>query len=300
MWGRVPGMFRLTFSHLLLLLVAAIWGSGFVAQKLGLEHIGPYSFNAARLALATLALLLVWRCIRRRGLAPQTRLPLLLGGGALAGAFLFAGLTFQQVGLQYTTATNAGFITSLYLVIVPLLGLLAGQRTRWQTWSGIVLAVAGLYYLSMKQGAGLNRGDLLQFIGAFFWAGHVVALGWLSRHIRDFAGLSVLQFAMAALLAILAARVLEQEPVSALVQAAPAILYSGLVVIALGFTLQVLAQQVVSASVAALMLSFEAAFAALMGWLFLGESIGPRELAGCSLMLAGLLVSQLPGTAKTG
>ncbi|MCB1638448.1 MAG: DMT family transporter, partial [Thiothrix sp.] len=132
----------------------------------------------------------------------------------------------------------------------------------------------------------------------FFWAGHVVVLGWLSRYVHDFTGLSVMQFAMASLLAIVTAQVWEQEPMAAFVQAAPAILYSGLVVIALGFTLQVLAQQQVSASVAALILSTEAAFAALMGWLFLGETIGPRELAGCSLMLAGLLVSQLPGPSR--
>lgn len=288
-------MTQFTSAHFILILISAIWGSGFVAQRLGLENLGPFSFNAGRFVLATLALLPIWWWLRRKFPPATTQNPKLFWlGSLLAGSVMFMGFSFQQVGLQYTTAGNAGFITSMYIVIVPLLGLLVGQTTRLLTWIGIMLAVIGLYALSVGPNFHINRGDGLEFIGAFFWAGHVITLGWLSRRITDVVGVSVIQFAIAAIWSILAASLFEQASWSAYEAALGPLLYSGVIASSLCFTLQIMAQRTVDASVAALILSGESVFALLVGWLFLNETITLKQLLGCSLMLAGILISQWP------
>ncbi len=288
-------MLKLSPAHLLLVVVAAIWGSGFVAQRLGMATLGPYSFNAARFVLATLALLPVWWYMRSRQSKPQPAGgKLFWWGSLLAGSVMFAGFSFQQVGLQYTTAGNAGFITSMYIVLVPLIGLALGERTRIHIWLGIVLAVLGLYKLSVGPNFHINRGDWLELMGAFFWAAHVVTLGWLSRRVTDVVGVSVVQFAVAACWGIAATLLLESPTVPDFSAAALPLLYSGLIVSGLAFSLQIMAQRTVDASMAALILSGEAVFALLAGWFFLGEQVGSKELVGCGLMLAGMLISQWP------
>ncbi|MFZ1389689.1 MAG: DMT family transporter [Thiolinea sp.] len=286
---------RFSSAHLILILIAAIWGSGFVAQRLGMETLGPFSFNAARFVLATLALLPVWWFMRRQqAKPPASERQAFWLGGLLAGSVMFMGFSFQQTGLQYTTVGNAGFITSMYIVIVPLLGLLIGQTTRPLTWAGIVLAVIGLYILSVGPSFQINYGDWLQFCGAFFWAAHVITLGWISRRVSDVVGVSVIQFLVAAIWSILAALVLEQATWADYQTAIWPLLYSGVVVSGLCFTLQIFAQRTVDASVAALILSGESVFALLTGWLFLNEAVTAKQLLGCSLMLAGILLSQWP------
>jgi drug/metabolite transporter (DMT)-like permease len=288
-------MAQFTSAHFILILISAIWGSGFVAQRLGLASLEPFSFNAGRFVLATLALLPVWWFMRRKqGAAPASERKLFWLGGLLAGSVMFIGFGFQQTGLLYTTAGNAGFITSMYIVIVPLLGLLVGQTTRALTWVGIVLAVIGLYELSVGPGFQINRGDWLEFIGAFFWAGHVITLGWISRRVTDLVGISVVQFAVAAFWSILAATLFEQPTLANYEAAFWPLVYSGVVASSLCFTLQIIAQRTVDASVAALILSCESVFALLVGWLFLGEEVNTKQLLGCSLMLAGILISQWP------
>ncbi len=291
-------MTRISFAHLLLIMIAAIWGSGFVAQRAGMETLGPLSFNAARFVLAILSLLPVWWYQQQR-LRRETEQTVEYGtvfwaGGLLAGTVMFAGFTLQQMGLQYTTAGNAGFITSIYIVLVPLLGLLLGQTTRLYTWVGIGLAVVGLYNLSIGPDFSINQGDWLELLGSFFWAVHVLTLGWLSPRLKDLVGLSILQFVVAACWAIITAQWLEQPHWADFGTAAVPLLYSGFIVSGLGFTLQLVAQRTVSSSVAALILSGEAVFALIAGWLFLGEDVGSKQLFGCSLMLAGMLISQWP------
>lgn len=291
-------MTRISFAHLLLIMIAAIWGSGFVAQRAGMETLGPLSFNAARFVLAILSLLPVWWYQQQR-LRRETEQTVEYGtvfwaGGLLAGTVMFAGFTLQQMGLQYTTAGNAGFITSIYIVLVPLLGLLLGQTTRLYTWVGIGLAVVGLYNLSIGPDFSINQGDWLELLGSFFWAVHVLTLGWLSPRLKDLVGLSILQFVVAACWAIITAQWLEQPHWADFVTAAVPLLYSGFIVSGLGFTLQLVAQRTISSSVAALILSGEAVFALIAGWLFLGEDVGSKQLFGCSLMLAGMLISQWP------
>lgn len=273
----------------LLLLTAAIWGFAFVAQRVGMEHVGPFGFNGVRFALGCLVLLpLLARGGRGSGGGRRS----LLGDGLLAGLVLFGGASFQQVALVYTTAGNAGFITGLYVVLVPILGLPLGQRTHAGTWLGALLAAAGLYLLSVTAELALSPGDLLVLVGAGFWAAHVLLLGWLSPR-QEPLRLAFAQYAVCALLSLGVSAAVEPNTAAGYLAAALPILYGGLLSVGIAYTLQVVAQRVARPAHAAILLSLEAVFAALGGWLLLGETLSPRGLSGCALMLAGMLLSQL-------
>jgi drug/metabolite transporter (DMT)-like permease len=301
---RRPGLLA---NDALLLLTAALWGFAFVAQRAGMDHVGPFAYTAVRFALGSLALLplviLERRAARRDaspvggrpasspGAARRTIHP--VPGGLLAGTILFGGVILQQAGLVWTTAGKAGFITGLYVVLVPLAGMLWGQRPGWSRWLGAALAAAGLFLLSVTRSFTLERGDLAVLVGALFWTAHVHVLGWLSPRTRVVA-LSCVQFAVCSALSAFATLLAERVAAASLLRAAVPILYGGLVSVGVAFTLQVVAQRRAPPAHAAILLSLEAVFAALGGWLVLGERLSQRGLAGCSLMLAGMLCSQLP------
>lgn len=281
----------------LLLLAAVIWGFAFVAQRLGMAHVGPFGFNGVRFALGCLTLLPV---LSRSGGQSQTALPdrsgrsalPALGGGFLAGLVLFCGASFQQVAMVYTTAGKAGFITGLYVVLVPLLGIALRQRTHAGTWTGALLAAAGLYLLSVTEQFTFAPGDLLVLIGAGFWAVHVLLIGWLSPR-QDPLRLAFVQYAVCSLLSLAVSAALEPNALAGYRAAAVPILYGGVLSVGVAYTLQVVAQREAKPAHAAILLSLETVFAALGGRLILGETLPPRGLFGCALMLAGMLTSQL-------
>lgn len=281
-------------AELLLLLAAVIWGFAFVAQRVGMEHVGPFTYNGVRFVLGALALLPLL-LIGRRKTAPRHpggRRALLVGG-LLAGLLLFAGASLQQVGIVYTTAGKAGFITGLYVVIVPLLGLLGGHRTPWSTWIGAALAVMGLYLLTVTDRLTLAEGDGLVLVGALFWAGHVLVIGWLAgRHVEP-VPLAGLQFLVCALLSLAVAATVEPMTLHGLRGAAVPILYGGLLSVGVAYTLQVIAQREAPPAHAAILLSLETVFAALGGWWLLNENLTGQGLVGCALMFTGMLLSQL-------
>jgi len=294
-------MNRLTVkSDALLLTTAIIWGFAFVAQRIGMAYVGPFTFNGVRFALGALVLLpLLVRPGKTKGLPAHTRrldVKTVALGGILAGCALFAGASLQQAGLVYTTAGNAGFITGLYVVIVPILGLFVHQRTNAGTWLGALLAAAGLYLLSITQDFKIAFGDLLELLGAFFWAVHVLILGWLSPRM-DSTKLACCQYVTCSVLSLITAVCLEVITLQGLYQAALPILYGGGLSVGVAYTLQVVAQRHAHPAHAAILLSLEAVFAALGGWVILGETLTPRGLLGCLLMLAGMLLSQLWGMA---
>jgi drug/metabolite transporter (DMT)-like permease len=281
----------------LLLLTAIIWGFAFVAQRVGMEHVGPFGFNGVRFALGCLVLLpLLWKNgIRAEGghaRTPGRFAVSSLGGGLLAGIVLFAGASFQQVALVYTTAGNAGFITGLYVVLVPIIGIVLGHRTHAGTWLGCVLAAVGLYLLSVTDQFTISFGDLLVLIGAFFWAAHVHIIGWLSPR-QDPLRIAFLQYAACAAASLFVAAGFEQNTMSRYVSAAIPILYGGVLSVGVAYTLQVVAQKKAKPAHAAIILSLEAVFAAIGGWVILGEVLTPRGMTGCVLMFCGMLVSQL-------
>ncbi|MDH2435745.1 DMT family transporter [Pokkaliibacter sp. MBI-7] len=281
-------------ADILLLITAAIWGTAFVAQRVGMEHLQPFTFNFARFLLGGLSLLpLVYWFSRKRAKTEQepANPRFLLLGGIAAGLILFAGSSLQQVGLLYTTAGKAGFITGLYLIFVPILGLFLSHKTGANTWLGAALALVGLYFLSVTEDFTLAYGDALELIGAVFWAGHVLIIGWLSRR-TDPLALSVVQLFTCMLLSLATALVTEDIQLSAIKEAWFPIVYAGLFSVGVAYTLQIIGQKEAPPAHAAIILSGEAVFAVLGGWLLLDETLGMRELAGCALMLAGMLLSQ--------
>jgi len=285
-------------ANLLLLLTSVIWGFGFIAQRLGMDHIGPYSFNVFRFLLGALSLVpLVYFLGRKKTGPSKTGKPFWIIGG-LAGLVLFGGATLQQVGLLYTTAGKAGFITGLYLVIVPLLGFCLRQKIDKLTVAGALIATYGLYLLSITEGFNIGQGDTLVLIGAFFWAVHVQVVGYAAKYKLDALKLAILQYLICAGLNLLLALFLEEFTVQATLDASGAILYAGLVSVGVAYTLQIVAQKHVDPSRAAILLSLEAVFAVLAGWLMLAELLNSRESWGCILMFAGMMLSQMPGLGK--
>lgn len=291
-------------SDLVLCVAAVIWGFAFVAQRVGMDYVGPFLFNGVRFALGTLSLLPLLSMRSEPLQKEEETKGKALVGGTIAGLVLFMGASLQQAGLVYTTAGKAGFITGLYVVIVPVLGRFLGQRIRLGSWAGAVIAAGGLYLLSMTGSFRVSFGDLLVIGGAFFWAVHVLIIGWLSPRISSIR-ICVFQFMTCSVLSLAAGFLFEVVEISALMKAAVPILYGGLFSVGIAYTLQVVGQKNAPPSHAAIILSLETVFAALGGRLILGEILPPRGLLGCVLMFAAMILSQVhtfkgPGNRKGG
>jgi drug/metabolite transporter (DMT)-like permease len=288
-------------ANLLLLITAGIWGLAFVAQRAGMEHVGPFTFNALRFGLGSVSLVPLWWLRRGRGAAFGSGEPVgnrqLLTAGVTAGGVLFVAASLQQIGLVYTTAGKAGFITGLYVVLVPILGMGWGYRVGPGGWLGVGLAAAGLFLLSAVEGMSIGIGDALVLLSALFWALHLLVIARWARRV-DPIRLALLQFAVCALLSFVVALPAESLSTRGIQAAAVPILYAGLLSVGVAYTLQVLAQRDAHPTTAAILLSLEAVFAVLGGWLLLGETISLREAMGCLLMLAGVVVSVLGRAAR--
>jgi len=286
-------------SDLLFLLSATIWGFAFVAQRMGMDHVGPFTFNGIRFLLGAMVLVpFIGKDLnnqpKRNTGNRQIQSKRLFFYGGLAGLTIFAGASLQQVGLVYTTAGKAGFITGLYVVIVPIMGLLWGQRTNAGTWGGALMAAAGMYLLSVNEDLTVSFGDLLELIGAVLWAGHIHLIGWLSPK-TDSLRLAFVQFMVCAAASLITAVAVETASVAAITAAALPIIYGGALSVGVAYTLQVVAQRHAHPAHAAILLSLEAVFAAVGGWLILGETMSGRGMMGCALMFMGMMVSQLYG-----
>ncbi len=280
-------------ADLLMLITAMIWGSGFVAQRVGMDNIGPFLFTGLRFALGALVLLPL---LLRQGRGPAQHEPFLkrgmLLGGLCMGLALTLGINLQQVGLLFTSVTNSGFITGLYVIVVPLLGLIIGQRTGMGTWLGATLAVMGMALLSIGDDFTVASGDWLQLAGAFVWGVHVLLVSFfVGRH--DAIRLAFMQFVTCAVLSLILAALFEETSLNGIWLAMPAVIYGGMFAVGVGYTLQVVAQKHAIASHAAIILSLEAVFAAIAGALFLDESLSLRGYFGCTLMFIGMLAAQL-------
>jgi drug/metabolite transporter (DMT)-like permease len=273
-------------ADLALLLVAVIWGSAFVAQRAIAGEIGVLFFNGARFLIGALVVAPLARNHRSRLTASE------ILGALLAGLLLFGGAAFQQLGLRYTTAGNAGFVTGLYVVIIPLL-LAIGLR-RWPRpaiWAASLLAAAGLFLLSTSGRLALALGDSLEFAGAVFFAVHVILIGLLVKRIQAFQ-LVAIQYLVCGLLSLVSGLLLEANTWTGLTPAWWSIVYTGIFSVGLGYTLQALGQRVAPPADAAIILSMEAVFAALFGWLLLGEMLSVIQLLGGGLMLVAMLLAQ--------
>jgi len=282
-------------SDLLLFITAAIWGLAFVAQRVGMKYVGPFTFNGVRFLLGCLPLLPIFLINRFKKSPPALpfRSGTVIFGSVVMGCVLFLGASLQQIGIVYTTAGKAGFITGLYVVIVPLLGLLWHDRsTHTGMWAGAVLAAAGMYFLSVTKSLTISWGDLLVLFSAFMWAGHVQLAGWFAPRIGA-TRLALIQYMICSVLSLIVALFTENICLDGLRQAAVPLMYGGLLSVGIAYTLQLVAQKRAPAAHAAILMSLETVFAAFGGWMLLGETLSHRALFGCGLILAGMLASQL-------
>lgn len=281
----------------MLLLGSAIWGFAFAFQVMG-AHVGAFTFNSSRFLLGAVSLLPLIAWVDRRSVIDRAegrrRWRSALLPGALCGVFLFGGASFQQVALTDTTAGNAAFVTGLYVVLVPLVGIVLGHRATLNIWLGAVVAVAGLYLLTMTGGiARMNPGDLLCLVSTLFWTAHILCVGHFARRL-DPLRLAVVQFVAMSLYGVPFAFLTEPRPFADIGSAVVPVLYAGLASVGLGYTLQVLAQRDALESHAALIMSLESVFGAVGGALLLGERMTNLGYVGAALMLAGIVLSQLP------
>ena len=279
-------------ANYLLLLTAVIWGGGFVAQRLGMQHLSPFIFNGFRFLIGGITLIpvIIFRGKRVDETSGSIKQILLIG--CAAGLLLFFGATYQQLGLVYTSAGKAGFITGLYVIIVPLLGIIWGDKAPNRTWLGAVLAVIGLYLLSATEGLNIAAGDGMVLIGAFFWALHVQFIARFSPRV-DPIQLSFVQSIFTSLISFMVGFTRESFVGSQVISAVMPILYGGVISIGIAYTLQIVAQRNAKPGHAAIILSLESVFAVFLGWLILGELLSPRIVLGCILMLSGMMVSQI-------
>ncbi len=288
-------------SNLILLVAAAIWGLAFVAQRVGMEYLGPFTFNGMRFALGALSLVPLLLFYSRQGKGKEERgkggKEVVVAGGIL-GLVIFTGASLQQIGLIYTTAGKAAFITCLYIVLVPMAGIFLKQYISPTTWLGCITAIAGLYLICVKDDFTISYGEGLQLLGAFFWTIHILLIDRFSKKV-DVLKFSFVQFATCAILSLVTAGFLETITLEGIRQSLIPLLYGGICSVGVAYTLQIVGQKHAEPSHAAIILSMETVFAAIGGWLILNEQLGTREFWGCAVMLVGMLLSQFQNMKKS-
>ncbi len=279
--------------ELLLLLASMIWGSTFVAQQIGMDKgLGPMTFNGLRFTIGTLFLIpvMMWHKKRCRDDLKPGAFP--YKWCMIAGLFLFAAASFQQVGLLTTSSANAGFITGFYMVFVPLIGIFLGHRAPVSLWVGVVFCLFGFYLLSITGDMSVSKGDLLVAVCAVLWAGQILVIDHVAGK-GDSIQIAFIQFFICAVLSLLAAVLFEDWSMSAVIDGAGAVAYAGIMSVGIAFTLQVICQKRCPPGPAAIIMSMEAVFAALTGYFVLNQILTSRAITGCGLILCGMLVVQL-------
>ena len=282
---------------LMLLTATLIWGTSLVAQRMATASLKPFTFNAVRFLVGALALAPFALAMRRReqragSHASGERNPT-LAGGSLCGIVLFATAAFQQIGISSTSVGKAGFITSLYIVIVPVLGMFLGKKTGWRAWAGVVLALCGTYLLCGSESSSLSMGDLFILCCAFTTAVHILLIDRYARA-ADGLTLTLVQFLVCAVLSAASATLFERTDPTELVAACGPILYTGIASCGIAYTLQTLGQKRVAPTAAALILSLESVFSVMAGWAVFRETLTTAEMAGCALVFAAVTIAQIP------
>jgi len=283
-----PGTLK---SDFILIITATIWGLAFVAQRIGMEHTGPFTFNGIRFVLGSLSLV-PFIFFTRNSTSRQNNKGL-IKAGTISGIILFFGISLQQVGLVYTTAGKAGFITGLYVVFVPIFAFLFKQgKTSTATWMGAVLACIGMYLLSVTKEMTMNRGDFLVLLSGICFAFHLIIIGRLTNRFNT-TWLSLCQCVVCSILSLTVAVIFETFIISDILSVTIPLIYGGVFSVGIAYSLQIYGQKNSPTSHAAIILSLEAVVAAIGGWMILNEVLSGRGIFGCTLMLAGMLISQL-------
>lgn len=293
-------------GELLLLITAIIWGTSFISQKVAMDYVQPFTFGASRFLLGAcglVAVIMIFDKLSEKQ-AQKTGIPLkkysnkdLVIGGVLCGAALFVGASLQQWGIVETTAGKAGFITALYIVIVPLLGLFMHKRVSKLTWAGVVVAIIGLYLLTIKQGFDIQRGDAIVLMGTLFWALQIVVVDKFVDRV-DGLKLSCAQFVTAGIMSAIAALIFETPTLGNILACSGPIIYTAFMVVGVAYTFQILGQKSTPPTVAAIIMSLESVFAVISGVIMLGETMKGREIFGCVLVFAAVIMTQINFTPK--
>lgn len=291
-------------GNILLFITAFIWGCAFVAQRTGMEYIGPLTFNGIRSFVGGFTLL-IYLFIRNRlqknkkidqnsdkaKNPPSKKFTFFCG--LVCGICLFAGTTLQQMGMVYTTAGKAGFITALYIILVPLLGIFLGKKIRPVVWLGVLLALAGLYLLCVGEDFTVNKGDMLVLLCSFAFTIHITFVDKVSQRI-DGVVISCIQLFICGLISVPGMLLFEVIDWNLIMQCSIPILYAGVLSCGVAYTLQIVAQKYTEPTVASMIMSLESVFALLSGMIILKESIAPHEIIGCVVMFAAIILAQLP------
>ena len=290
-------------NSLLLLLTATIWGVAFVAQSVGMDYVGGFTFNMARSLIGSAVLLpVIWFMGRnsskkaKEAQGSSSRKDLLWGGLA-CGILMCLASNFQQFGIKYTTVGKAGFITACYIVLVPILGLFLKKKCSPFIWLAVAMSVAGLYLLCITDGFSIGKGDILVLICAVFFSFHILVIDYYSPKV-DGVKLSCIQFLVCGILSGIPALIFEKPEMCAVLTAWQPILYAGVMSCGVAYTLQIIGQKNMNPTVASLILSLESCISVLAGWVILGQQLSAREIAGCVIMFAAIILAQLPQKEK--
>ncbi|HEX2938884.1 MAG TPA: DMT family transporter [Ruminiclostridium sp.] len=292
-------------ANLALFMASLIWGVAFVAQREGVRYVGAFYFGAIRFTLGALSMLPILLLMRSKEKNDSEKsdniksVPLLktLPAGLILGSVLFFAATFQQLGLYYTTAGKAGFITDLYIIIVPVIEIFFGRKLKKIMWLCVALAVVGLYLISVNENFSISQGDVLVFIGSFLWAGHIMLIDNYSKRYNP-VRLSVIQYLVTAILSLIVALAVEKVSFYGIYKAALPILFTGILSVGVAYTLQIIGQKHAKASHAAIILSMESVVSWIAGILILHESMSLRGIIGCVLMASAMVLTQAGGSVN--
>lgn len=280
----------------MLFLTAFIWGTAFVAQSVGMDYLGPFGFNGIRSLIGGVALLpciYILGKINKRTAGEEGSTKTLIAGGLCCGLALFAASSMQQIGIQYTTAGKAGFVTAFYIVLVPVLGMFLGKKTGWKVWLAVAMALAGLYFLCITESFSVGRGDIYVFIGSLLFAVHILIIDYFAPR-TDGVKMSCIQFFVAGILSMFPMAAFETTTVEGALRSWGPLLYAGVLSCGVAYTLQIIGQKNMNPTVASLILSLESCISVLAGWVILGERLSVRKGLGCVLMFAAIILAQLP------
>lgn len=281
-------------STLMLALTALIWGSAFVAQSIGMESIGPFSFLSLRSFIGGFSLLIFILLKEKTTVIQNTENKKeLLKSGVCCGMILFCGSIFQQHGLLHTSVGKAGFITTLYIIIVPVLGVFLKRKIGLNVWISMAIATVGMYFLCMTSDLSINMGDVLLLIGAFFFSLHILVIDHFSKFV-DNVKLGCLQLLVCGIISGLPMLVFENLTPQSVRLAMVPLLYAGVLSSGLAFTMQIIAQKNISPTVASLLMSLESVFSVLSGWIILNQVLSTKEILGCVLVFSAVILAQLP------
>lgn len=295
-------------QSMLLLLTATIWGVAFVAQSVGMDYVGPFTFNTVRSLLGGIVLIPCIVLLKRINVGskdtagaaehasgdPAGQRKVLLTGGVACGVLLCIASNLQQFGIMYTSVGKSGFITAMYIVLVPVLGIFLKKKAGIKIWCSVAIAVGGLYLLCMTDsGFSIQKGDLLLLLGAVIFSFHILTIDYFSPKV-DGVKMSCIQFFTCGILSMVCMFLFEQPQIGAILQAWMPIVYAGVMSCGVAYTLQIVGQKGMNPTVASLILSTESVISVIAGWLILHQKLSGRELLGCVLMFAAIILVQLP------